>query len=69
MGDKFLSYTDEEAYIVRRLGTAFVSLWPDIPEEVREQVVRKSLNVVDSYQAADLEEQIRKFIAEHAGEL
>ena len=47
MGETFLSYTDDEAYIVRRLGAAFVSLWPDIPEEVREQIVRKSLEVIE----------------------
>jgi hypothetical protein len=68
MGDEFLQYADDEAYIVRRLGTAFVSLWPEIPEEVREQIVRKSLVVVDAYDAAQLEEKIRDFIAKHAGE-
>ena len=68
MGDEFLRYADDEAYIVRRLGTAFVALWPDIPEEVREQIVSKSLEVIDSYQAAQLDEKIRDFIAKHAGE-
>ena len=68
MGDEFLQYADDEAYIVRRLGTAFVALWPEIPEEVREQIFRKSLEVVDAYDAAQLDEKIRNFIAKHAGE-
>ena len=41
MGDDFLRYADDEAYIVRRLGTAFVALWPDIPEDVREKIVKE----------------------------
>ena len=53
---------------MRRLGTAFVALWPDIPEEVREQIVRKSLEVIDAYDAAQLDEKIWDFIAKHAGE-
>ena len=70
MGDEYVNYTDDEAHIVRRLGAAFVSLWPDIPEDVREKVVRKSLKVIDSYQGgAQLDEQVRDFIAKHAGEL
>ena len=68
MGDDFLKYADDEAYIVRRLGTAFVSLWPEIPEDVREQIVGKSLVVVNSYDTAQLEEKIWDFIAKHAGE-
>ena len=47
MGDEYVHYTEDEAHIVRRLGAAFVSLWPDIPEDVREQVVKKSLKVIE----------------------
>ena len=68
MGDDFLKYADDEAYIVRRLGTAFVALWPEIPEEVREQIFGKSLVVVDAYDTAQLEVNIWDFIAKHAGE-
>lgn len=64
---EFLSYTDEEAHIVRRLGAAVVCLWRDLPEDVREGIVRKSLNVHDAYQTVQLNEQIRRFIAENAG--
>ena len=70
MGDEYVHYTDDEADIVRRLGAAFVSLWPNIPEDIREQVVEKSLKVIDLYQGgAELDEQVRDFIAKHAGEL
>ena len=68
MDNEFLRYADDEAYIVRRLGTAFVALWPEIPEDLREQIVRKSLEVVDAYDAAQLDEKIRDFIATPAGE-
>jgi len=70
MGVEYIHYTDDEAHIVRRLGAAFVSLWPNLPEDVREQVVEKSLKVNDSYQGgAQLDQDIRDFIAKHAGEM
>ena len=70
MGEEYIHYTDDEAHIVRRLGAAFVSLWPNIPEDVREMIVEKSLKVSDSFQGgAKLDEQVRDFIAKHAGEL
>ena len=67
MGDEFLQYADDEAYIVRRLGTAFVALWPEIPEEVREQIFRKSLEVVDAYDAAQLDEKISELYRQTCG--
>lgn len=68
MPDKFLHYNDDEAHIVRRLGAAVVSLWNDLPDAEREKIASKALSVHDDYQTVQLNEQIRRFIRDHAGE-
>ena len=68
MGDEFLKYADDEAYIVRRLGTAFVSLWPEIPEDVREQIVGKSLWLSTRMMPRNWRRRFGTSSLKHAGE-
>lgn len=65
---KFLRYDADEAHIVRRLGSAVVSLWNELPEQEREKIAQRALSVFDEYQTVQLDQQIRHFIREHAGE-
>ena len=65
---EFLTYEEGEEHIVRRLGAAVVSLWDTFPEESRERIVRTALHVRDKYDTVSLNEQIRMFIREHAGQ-
>lgn len=62
-----LTYSEDDAHIVRRLGAAVVSLWHNLPEAEQEKILQKSLSVIDVHQTVQLEQQVRAFIRENAG--
>ena len=40
--EKIFKYPAEDECLVRRLGSAVVAAWPDLPEEVRQRIMSEA---------------------------
>ena len=60
-------YDPNDEHIVRRLGWAVLTQWPNLPVEVRETILQQAVFVDDRYQTTHLNEQIAIFIRQHEG--
>lgn len=63
----WLEYDEEDEHILRRLGSAVIIQWPDLPEQVRNLLEEQAVFVNDKHGTVQLPQQIRIFIEKHQG--
>ena len=60
---KTLRYKDDEAHLLRRLGSALVLQWDSLPDELQDRLIDQAAAVEDredgAHEAADVERFIR----------
>jgi len=63
--EKLLIYFESEEHLVRRLGAAVVSCWSEMPGDMRGKLLERATRVLDEDHSAHLDEQMKRFIADH----
>ena len=63
--EKLLIYFESEEHLVRRLGAAVVSCWSEIPGDMRNKLLERAIRVLDEDHSDHLDEQMKRFIADH----
>jgi hypothetical protein len=67
---KIFKYPSEEECLVRRLGSAVLSVWPALPAEIREKILAEATTVWDrEYNVAQLPQKLDAFIKRHPSRL
>ncbi len=67
---KSFKYPSEEECLVRRLGSAVLSVWPALPTEIREKILAEAATVWDrEYSVAQLPQKLEAFIKRHPSRL
>jgi hypothetical protein len=64
--DKLLIYFEHEEDIVRQLGAAAISCWPQLPEAVQAMLIERSSKVFANEETPEFEQRFKEFIALHA---
>lgn len=63
---KVFKYPSEEETYVRRLGSAVMSVWPSIPDEVKQKILAEAAIVWDrEYNIAQLPQKLETFVKRH----
>ena len=63
---KVFKYPSEEECLVRRLGSAVLSVWPALPPEIREKILAEATTVWDrEYNVAQLPQKLELFVKRH----
>ncbi len=64
---KVFKYPSEAECLVRRLGSAVLSVWPSLPQDIREKILAEAATVWDrEYNVAQLPQKLDTFIKRHA---
>ena len=67
---KAFKYPAEDEPFVRRLGSALLAHWNELPADVREKVLAEAVNVWDrEYNIPQLEQKLESFIKRYPGRL
>jgi hypothetical protein len=63
---KQFKYPSEEECYVRRLGSAVMSVWAGLPDEVRQQILSEAAIVWDrEYNISQLPQKLETFVKRH----
>ena len=65
--DKLLVYFDDEAHLVRRLGSAVIACWVGLSPDIRRKLMDQAKRVMEDDDPNLVDEQMKRFIAEHTG--
>lgn len=63
--EKLLIYFDREEHLIRRLGSAVVSCWAKIPEDVRQLLFLRAQRVIDEEFPEHLTAELQSFLGAH----
>ena len=67
---KVFKYPSEDECLVRRLGSAVLSVWPALPSEIREKILAEATIVWDrEYNVAQLPQKLETFVKRHPSRL
>lgn len=59
-------HDDYEAHILRRIGVAVALHWADLPEDLQELLLERATLPGNPYEPAQLEQQIKRFLASYS---
>ena len=63
---KVFKYPSEEECYVRRLGSAVMSMWPSLPDEIKAKILAEAAIVWDrEYNIAQLPQKLDTFVKRH----
>ncbi len=62
-----INYEESEDHILRRIASAVIYQWDEIPEDVQNLIVNQAPFMLDRYQTVPLSQQIKAFIEKHKG--
>lgn len=61
-------YPSEDETLVRRLGSAVLSVWPSLPPEMQQKILSEAVNVWDrEYNVGKLPSKLETFVKRHPG--
>ncbi len=63
--DKPVSLGDEEEHIMRRLGSAVIAQWNDLPTDTQRKLFRHAISEDPLRHSTQLKEQIARFLHDH----
>ena len=67
---KVFKYPSEDECLVRRLGSAVLTVWPILPAEIREKILAEATTVWDrEYNVAQLPQKLETFVKRHPSRL
>ena len=62
-----INYNDGEEHILRRIASAIIYQWDELPKDVQDLIVKQSPLMLDRHETVQLDQQIRIFIEAHKG--
>ena len=54
-----LKYTDQDEALIRRLGSAVVTQWANLPQDVRDRILQQAIFIYDRDVQVGLHESLR----------
>ncbi len=64
--EKLVVYFEDEEHLVRRLGSAVISCWRELPRGLQAKLLDRAKRVMDEQETEELDGQLDSFVASHA---